>query len=149
MTNLYRTHLKWFIKQSNAIEWEHHRKDDATNLFKFLHNPLTQENVCWYHKTLWPDEDWTGKYRTCNVRVWNHTPPDWVHVKNCMDWYFIDIKVWDSWTAHNEFEKIHPFQDFNGRLGRAIRLHKAIEQEWYFFQRSFLHQYYYQTLSHY
>lgn len=52
----------------------------------------------------------------------------------------------DAWEAHNRFQKIHPFEDLNGRTGRLIWLHKAID-EGYTGRIGFLHAYYYATLS--
>lgn len=50
----------------------------------------------------------------------------------------------DAWTAHIQYEQLHPFTDGNGRSGRAI---------WYWMMRDtglenlgFLHAFYYQTL---
>jgi Fic family protein len=61
--------------------------------------------------------------------------------------WFLDWDKMDSYEAHVRFEKIHPFQDGNGRIGRAIWLKKALN-EGYDYRISFLHKFYYQTLSH-
>lgn len=91
--------------------------------------------------------DWTGKYRTCNVRVGNYTAPYHEQIPELMETYFEKLPTMDSWTAHNKFEQIHPFQDLNGRMGRLIWLKKAIS-EGYDLSIPFLQKYYYQTLSH-
>lgn len=92
--------------------------------------------------------DWSGKWRTCNVRVGNYIAPDWSQVPSLMAKYWDKWNEMDSWTAHNEYQKIHSFRDFNGRVGRLIWLSRAIN-EGYDFSISFLHSYYYQTLRNY
>ena len=61
----------------------------------------------------------------------------------------INAEMIVPWSAHVEFETLHPFTDCNGRLGRMI---------WYWmhdrdlcdvvFLRGFLHEFYYETLQH-
>jgi hypothetical protein len=56
----------------------------------------------------------------------------------------------DPWTWHVEFEKLHPFTDGNGRLGRALWLNHMRLQgrlEWAL-DMGFLRAFYYQTLQH-
>lgn len=94
-----------------------------------------------------------GAYRTCQVYVGKYVPPPANEVAARMRTFFKfyngeEITRMDSWAAHCMFEKIHPFVDFNGRVGRALWLRRAIE-EGYDLSLGFLHKFYYQTLSHY
>lgn len=76
--------------------------------------------------------DWAGRYRTTEVQVGTHTPPAphdvAVHVENyCRDLAERLKHVGDaesvalllSW-ADWRFQWIHPFKDFNGRVGRIL-----------------------------
>ena len=55
------------------------------------------------------------------------------------------------YLVHQHFEKLHPFTDGNGRMGRAIWAWQMVNQKWdnkVGLRRSFLHSWYYQSLSH-
>ncbi|MFW5846766.1 MAG: Fic family protein [Nanoarchaeota archaeon] len=70
--------------------------------------------------------DISGRYRDFFVRVGPYLAPDWQDIENLMKNYFKDINKLDvnpveiSAIAHYRFEKIHPFGDGNGRIGRLI-----------------------------
>ncbi len=76
--------------------------------------------------------DWAGRWRITEVQVGTHLPPlprDMpVHVRNfCLDLEerlryvsgvqsVADLLAWVDWR----FQWIHPFKDFNGRVGRIL-----------------------------
>ena len=94
------------------------------------------------------NKPWVGRLRQCDVRVGGYIPPKHLDVLELMTEYVANLADMNSWEAHNEFEKIHPFQDLNGRVGRLIWVSKAI-YEGYNFEIPFLQEYYYQTLLKY
>lgn len=98
---------------------------------------ITSDWLCNLHKeiagSLFPD--WTGRFRDVEVRVGSHTPPPFYEVPIHMRLYCEDLAVrlshaeknkgireiaellaWSDWR----FQWIHPFKDFNGRVGRII-----------------------------
>lgn len=84
-----------------------------------------------------------------NVRVGRYTPPEGGHSITVRLYEILrdayNAKI-DAWTAHVEYEKLHPFTDCNGRSGRMF---------WYWIMGrgnaqaalGFLHAFYYQTLE--
>jgi Fic family protein len=85
-----------------------------------------------------------------NVRVGSHIPP--AGNQNMKDMLCKIIKSINEntdhpFTCHHRFETLHPFTDGNGRTGRALWLWQMIEYYRYNFQISFLHSFYYQSLS--
>lgn len=85
-----------------------------------------------WHKQIFNEtnKDISGKYRNYLVRVGSYVAPDPEDVGDLMKSLieFIDKKqdlnpVEISAIAHYRFEKIHPFGDGNGRIGRLIINH--------------------------
>ena len=70
--------------------------------------------------------DIAGKFRTYLVRVGTYIAPDWQDVKRLMSQLikFVNNAKLNSVElaarAHYRFEKIHPFGDGNGRIGRLL-----------------------------
>ncbi len=81
----------------------------------------------WHQKIFGETEkDISGKYREYLVRVEKYVAPDWQDVKKMMNELIKFInnskinKVELAARAHYRFEKIHPFGDGNGRVGRIL-----------------------------
>jgi hypothetical protein len=91
---------------------------------------------------------WGGRFRDCEVFVGSWQAAKHTEVPELMATFCEELPVLDPWTAHNRFEKIHPYQDRNGRMGRLIWLYCMARDGKDPFQLPFLHLYYYQTLQH-
>ena len=84
------------------------------------------------------DQGEAGRYRTIAVRVGNHLPPPAAEVSGLMfellEWWNLEAPrlspVLSSAILHYRFEHIHPFDDGNGRTGRALAL-------WELYRRGF------------
>jgi Fic family protein len=143
-------YLEKFMLESNSIEGEDYlnpsdiivAKEVIEKGIKNLKHLQKLHSIITKHLQV----SWGGKWRTVNVKVGSYKPPLWQEVPELMLMYWSNFDHMDSWQAHNEFEHIHPFQDFNGRMGRLIWLSKAIK-EGYNFRYPFLQKYYYQTLN--
>ena len=83
----------------------------------------------WHQKIFGESKsDISGKYREYLVRIGGYLAPDWQDVKKLMN-ELIDFinenekklnSVELSGIVHYRFEKIHPFGDGNGRIGRLL-----------------------------
>jgi Fic family protein len=90
---------------------------------------ITKELLLGWHKDVFGEtkSDIAGKFRDYLVRVGPHRAPDWQDVENLMGDFIEFIAKNEKMNpvelagrAHYQFEKIHPFGDGNGRIGRLL-----------------------------
>jgi Fic family protein len=90
---------------------------------------ITKELLFQWHQGIFGEtkSDISGKFRDYLVRVGPHLAPDWQDVEELMQEFikFIEVNkkinpVELAGRAHYKFEKIHPFGDGNGRIGRLL-----------------------------
>lgn len=97
---------------------------------------FTTDWICTLHKDIAGSLfDWAGRFRDVNVQVGQHSPPSFYEVPAFMQLYCDDLSTrlsnaekaanvkaiaellaWADWR----FQWIHPFRDFNGRIGRIL-----------------------------
>lgn len=84
-----------------------------------------------WHKDIFggTKEDIAGRFRDFPVRVGAYVAPDWQDIEELMKDFvgFLGEQKMNpvevSARAHYRFEKIHPFGDGNGRIGRLVMNH--------------------------
>lgn len=98
---------------------------------------ITPEWVCKIHNDIAVSlfTDWAGRFRDINVQVGTHTPPPYYEVPVHMRLYCEDlaarlssvrgrtdiVKISETLAyADWRFQWVHPFKDFNGRVGRIL-----------------------------
>lgn len=111
--------------------------------------PLTKDILLGLHRKLgsYLMKGWVGQYRTGIVTVGKYLPPDPGLVPYIMDNLYLDWEEMDAYTVYIRFEKVHPFQDLNGRIGRFLYLWKRL-QEGFRWKHDFGNDLMYQVLQH-
>lgn len=127
--------IEIFLKESNAIEdvWDEKSLKQAIKAWKFIElAELTPENIKKCHgiltKHLLPKGE-SGDFRRCPVWIGGHEAMEWELIPHMVsNWCYLSIKGYPSKKdaedtikfRHKWFEKIHPFVDGNGRIGRIL-----------------------------
>ena len=89
---------------------------------------ISEELLLKWHKDIFMETkpDVAGKLRNYLVRIGSYVPPDWHDVKKLLDQLIMFVNesrlnpVETAVRAHYIFERIHPFGDGNGRIGRLL-----------------------------
>lgn len=92
---------------------------------------ISAELLLRWHREIFGETkpDIAGKFRKYLVRVGDYVAPDWQDVEDLMKELIIFIEkskvspIELAARAHYKFERIHPFGDGNGRIGRLLMNH--------------------------
>lgn len=141
---IYETNTILFEKETIAnindiIETANHFKL-VDHMIDTAKEPLTEEAIKTFHKilkegTMDSRKEWfnVGEYKKLPNEAGNlkTTPPNNVpkEMKKLLDWYnnLEKITIKEIIEFHARFEKIHPFQDGNGRVGRIIAFKECLK----------------------
>lgn len=93
---------------------------------------ITKDLILRWHKDIFSDTkpDISGKFRDYFVRIGSYLAPDWQEVEELIQELIEFAQKDDTMNpvefaarVHYRFEKIHPFGDGNGRIGRLLMNH--------------------------
>lgn len=135
MNDFEHFHDIW-IRESNLIEGidDQTADKDSHEAFKtFCERKLSKDSILHLHFDVMAKQNRriAGDFRRVNVRVGHYIAPEWKMAPNLMkDW----LTHWsrekaseDILLAHILFERIHPFEDGNGRVGRMLMNYQRIK----------------------
>lgn len=118
------------IRESNLIENIDDPKEDQQSLvaWKYIEavKNINETNLLTLHKMITKDQlskEESGHFRKIQVYVGDYIPPASTLVPHLIGNWLIDLKFLEKYTPkdmHIKFEKIHPFVDGNGRVGRML-----------------------------
>lgn len=160
MNDFHQIHFGW-IRESNLIEnidEENADRDSFDAWRKFTEGTLNRDSLMLLHWDVMrrSNSRVSGVFRRVDVRVGYHRAPDYKDIPNLMVKWFRDfgrvgtpegIRI-----AHLVFERIHPFEDGNGRIGRMImnyqRLRAGLDiQVIYAKERAEYYKWFYEKIS--
>lgn len=130
MTEHHPELIKEYLTESNKIEnvYAEQALEDALTAWNYLSNQseLTHDVVKHTHNLLLQNKqpDIAGEYRTVQVYIGNDKPPHHSQIKPLLTELYNKTPntAVEALQLHVTFEKIHPFEDGNGRIGRLIYL---------------------------
>lgn len=123
--------IRTFLKQSNEIELVYDKKyhKQALKAWEYLigFDAITPENLLKTHAILMRDllsEEKLGSLRNHMVYVGYDVPPNPESLQRMMSLWIISANAGKTEEQikkdHIQFERIHPFSDGNGRIGRIL-----------------------------